>query len=175
MPLKRMDAEMLRDSILLASGQLKLSPIGGPSFALQKKKERGAFIYEALDNDGPEVWRRAIYRFVVRGGERIMMDSFDCPDPSVATPQRSISNTPVQALTLLNNAFVLRQSNLLAERLQQEAGQSPVSQIKKAYQLLYGRKPTERELSLGQQFMAKQSLSLYTRALFNTNEFLYVP
>ncbi len=175
MPLKRMDAEMLRDSILHASGQLRLDPIGGPSFFLQKKKERGAFIYETLDNDGPEVWRRAIYRFVVRGGERIMMDSFDCPDPSVATPQRSVSNTPVQALTLLNNEFVLRQAGLFAERLKKEAGSNTSSQIRRAYELLYGREPNAAELKLGNQFLASQPLHIYTRALFNANEFVYVP
>ncbi|MEJ7608937.1 MAG: DUF1553 domain-containing protein, partial [Bryobacteraceae bacterium] len=102
MPLKRMDAETLRDSILKITGNL--SPTyGGPPFFLQKKAERGSYLHKALDNDGPEVWRRAVYRFVVRGGERIFMDSFDCPDPAVATPQRSVSNTPVQALTLMNN------------------------------------------------------------------------
>lgn len=175
MPLKRMDAEMLRDSILHASGQLRVDAIGGPSFFLQKKKERGAFIYETLDNDGPEVWRRAIYRFVVRGGERIMMDSFDCPDPSVATPQRSVSNTPVQALTLLNNDFVLRQAGLFAERLKKEAGGKAVDQIRRAYQLLYGREPNAAELRLGSEFLTSQPLPLYTRALFNANEFVYVP
>ena len=175
MPLKRMDAEMLRDAVLEASGQLRLAPMGGPSFMLQKKKDRGAFIYEAIDNDGPDVWRRAIYRFVVRGGERIMMDSFDCPDPSVATPQRSVSNTPVQALTLLNNSFVIRQAGLMADRLVEEAGNLPAQQIDRAYDLLYGRRPTPSELSLGLSFITQQSLSLYTRALLNSNEFIYVP
>ena len=117
MPLKRMDAETLRDSVLFVTGKLDLDKRGGPSFLLQKNGGGGSYIYQALDNDGPEVWRRAVYRFVVRGGERIMLDSFDCPDPSVATPQRTVSNTPVQALTLLNNDFVLRQAGFLAERL----------------------------------------------------------
>lgn len=175
MPLKRMDAEMLRDAILSASGQLRLEPIGGPSFFLQKKNDRGAYIYKALDNDGPEVWRRAIYRFVVRGGERIMMDSFDCPDPSVATPQRTVSNTPVQALTLLNNDFVIRQAGLVAERLKKETGDDTARQIERAYSLLYGRKASERELKLGREFLAGQTLANYTRALINANEFVYVP
>lgn len=175
MPLKRMDAETLRDTMLASSGQLRLEPAGGPGFVLQKKKDRGAFIYEALNNDGPEVWRRSVYRFVVRGGERILLDSFDCPDPSVATPQRSVSNTPVQALTLLNNDFVLRQAGLLAERIVKEAGQETARQIEKAYELVHGRRPSEREAGLGREFVARHGLALYARALFNTNEFLYVP
>ena len=114
MPLKRMDAETLRDSILFVTGKLISSIAAARALLLQKKRRRGgSYIYAALDNDGPEVWRRAVYRFVVRGGERIMLDSFDCPDPSVATPQRSVSNTPVQALTLLNNDFVLQQAGFL--------------------------------------------------------------
>jgi hypothetical protein len=172
MPLKRMDAETLRDAILWASGNLNLE-MGGPGFQLQKKGARGSYIYKALDVDGPEVWRRAIYRFVVRGGERIMMDSFDCPDPSVATPQRAISNTPVQALTLLNNDFVIRQAGHFARRLSVE--KNPGRIIEKAYEILYGRKPSPDELARDREFLQQQPLAVYCRVLFNSNEFVYVP
>jgi hypothetical protein len=128
-----------------------------------------------MDNDGPEVWRRAVYRFVVRGGERIMMDSFDCPDPSVATPQRAVSNTPVQALTLLNNDFVIRQAGLLAARLDKEAPQSQNDQITLAYRLLFGREPSETERRRDSRYVAQQGLAAWCRVMFNTNEFVYVP
>ena len=118
--------------------------------------------------------RRAVYRFVVRGGERIMLDSFDCPDPAVATPQRSVSNTPVQALTLLNNAFVIAQSELLAKRLQQEAP-TVDAQVARAYQLLFNRQPSTNEVTLARQFMSTQPLDIYCRVLINSNEFIYVP
>jgi hypothetical protein len=173
MPLRRMDAEALRDTMLAATGSLNPER-GGPSYLLQKKGGGGSYIYDALDNDGPAVWRRAVYRFVVRGGGRIFMDSFDCPDPSVATPQRSNSNTPVQALTLLNNSFVMKQSERMAERLRREA--SDVSgQVARAYSLLYGRAPSEKELRAGMAFIGQHSLAAYARVLFNTNEFLYTP
>jgi cytochrome c553 len=171
MPLKRMDAETLRDSILFVTGKLNLSDRGGPSFLLQKKGGSGSYIYKSLDNDGPEVWRRAVYRFVVRGGERIMLDSFDCPDPAVATPQRTVSNTPVQALTLLNNEFVVRQAGFLAERLRREGG----SPVERAYELLYGRRPSDRERQAAERFLATQPLAAYCRVLLNSNEFVYVP
>jgi hypothetical protein len=174
MPLKRMDAETLRDTVLAATGNLNLK-MGGPSYFLQQKGSRGSYIYKALDNDGPEVWRRAIYRFVVRGGERIMMDSFDCPDPSVATPQRANSNTPVQALTLMNNPFVIKQAGLLATRLETESPNNPSAQIQRAYQILYGRNPSPTESARDQRFLQTQTLAAWTRALFNSNEFLYVP
>jgi mono/diheme cytochrome c family protein len=174
MPLKRMDAETLRDSILAATGSLNPAR-GGPSYFLQKKGTGGSYIYAPVDTDGPEVWRRAVYRFVVRGGGRIFLDSFDCPDPSVATPQRTNSNTPVQALTLLNNNFVLTQSQRLADRLSKEAGSQPSAQVARAYALLYGRSPSEKELRAGAAFIAQHSLAAYARVLFNTNEFLYTP
>lgn len=174
MPLHRMDAETLRDSILAVTGSLNPER-GGPSYLLQKKGAGGSYIYAALDNDGPEVWRRAVYRFVVRGGGRIFMDSFDCPDPSVATPQRSNSNTPVQALTLLNNSFVLTQSRRLADRLHKEAGGEAVAQVSRAYALLYGREPSQKERQASVAFIHQHSLAAYARVLFNTNEFLYTP
>ncbi|HUQ94892.1 MAG TPA: PSD1 and planctomycete cytochrome C domain-containing protein [Bryobacteraceae bacterium] len=174
MPMKRMDAETLRDTVLSVTGKLSLQ-MGGPSYPLQKKGGGGSYIYATLDNDGPEVWRRAVYRFVVRGGERIMLDSFDCPDPSVATPQRAVSNTPVQALTLLNNDFLIRQAALLAQRLETEAPGSRAHQVRLAYSLLYGRQPRENELARDQRFLSNQTLQVYCRALLNSNEFLYVP
>jgi len=174
MPLKRMDAEMLRDSVLQASGNLNPAR-GGPSFMLQKKGDRGSYIYAALDNDGPDVWRRAVYRFVVRGGERIMMDSFDCPDPSVATPQRSVSNTPIQALTMMNNPFVLRQAGLLSRRLERDHPASAESRVGAAYRVLFQREPSAQELSLAKGFLASNDLTAYLRVLLNSNEFMYVP
>lgn len=162
---KRLDAETLRDSILMVSGKLVQEPRGGPSFALQKKDDRGAFIYKALDNDGPEVWRRAVYRFVVRGGERIFLDSFDCPDPAVATPQRAISNTPVQALTLMNNEFVWKQAGFLADKSKTVDG---------LYRILWQRQPSERERNMAQEFLRGESLQAFARVLMNTNEFSYV-
>ena len=169
----RMDAETLRDTMLALSGSLRVDAAGGPGFALQKKGDRGSYIYKALDNDGPEVWRRAVYRFVVRGGERIMLDSFDCPDPAVATPQRTVSNTAVQALTLFNNEFVLKQSALLARRV--ESGGLAASPVDGAYGLLFGRPPSPRERELGRRFLRANPLELYCRVLINSNEFVYVP
>ena len=165
MPLKRMDAETLRDTMLAAAGTLRLE-MGGPSFPLHKMGSGGSYIFKAIVNPGPETWRRSVYRFNVRGGDQLMMDNFDCPDPSVATPQRSSSNTALQALTLLNDEFVWEQAQKLAVR---------AGSVEQAYELVLGRGPTARELALGRQYAASQSLALFCRVLFNTNEFLYTP
>ncbi|MBI1789776.1 MAG: DUF1553 domain-containing protein [Acidobacteria bacterium] len=174
MPLKRMDAEMLRDSMLAVAGTLNPQR-GGPGFLLQKKGDRGSYIYAAVDRDGPDLWRRSVYRFVVRGGDRIFLDSFDCPDPSVATPLRSVSNTPLQALTLMNNQFAIRQAGLLAGRLAREAGPKPAGQVRRAHQLLFGRDPRPPELERAGRFLERESMAEYCRALLNSNEFVYVP
>ena len=174
MPLKRMDAETLRDSILQVTGSLNLKA-GGPGFLLQRKGDRGSYIYKALDNDGPDVWRRAVYRFVVRGGERIILDSFDCPDPAVATPQRQVSNTPVQALALMNNPFIVKQASILAQRLERGTPGNGPLQIRAAYRLLLGRNPRNSETARAVKFVADHSLPEYCRALLNSNEFIYVP
>ncbi|MBL8292264.1 MAG: DUF1553 domain-containing protein, partial [Bryobacterales bacterium] len=162
---RRMDAETIRDSMLALSGSLNLER-GGPGFLLQKKQTKGSYLYIALDENDPATWRRSVYKFVARGGQRIFMDSFDCPDPAVATPQRSISNTPVQALTLLNNRFVLRQADLLAERAKTLDG---------VYHAVFNRTPSARERALGEAFIQQHGLALFCRTIFNTNEFLYVP
>lgn len=174
MPLKRMDAETLRDSILFVSGNLDMRS-GGPSFKLHYQGGRGAFIYHALNNDGPAVWRRAVYRYSVRGGDRTMLDSFDCPDPSVATPQRSASNTAVQALALMNNGFVIRQAGLFAQRLEKELPGDRSAQVGRAYLLAVGRQPSSGELTVATKFLASQPLSQFCRALLNSNEFVFVP
>jgi hypothetical protein len=165
MPLKRMDAETLRDSMLAAAGTLDLT-MGGPSFRLHRMQSGGSYIFKAVDNPGPETWRRSVYRFNVRGGDRLMMDNFDCPDPSVATPQRSSSNTALQALTLLNDDFVWEQAQKLAAR---------AGSVGRAYEIVLGRPATERELALGGRYAAEHSLALFCRVLLNTNEFLYIP
>ena len=77
-------------------------------------------------------------------------------------------------LTLLNNAFVIAQSEHLAKRLQEEAPTLD-GQVERAYQLLYNRKPSANELTLARQFMTTQSLDIYCRVLINSNEFIYVP
>ncbi|OYW20504.1 MAG: hypothetical protein B7Z55_07170, partial [Planctomycetales bacterium 12-60-4] len=152
-------------SMLAAAGTLDLK-MGGPSFRLHRMESGGSYIFKAVAKPGPETWRRSVYRFNVRGGDRLMLDNFDCPDPSVATPQRSSSNTALQALTLLNDEFVWEQAQKLAARARS---------IDKAYQIVLGRPATAKELALGNQYAAEYSFALFCRVLLNTNEFLYIP
>jgi hypothetical protein len=119
---RRLEAESVRDAILSVSGELNLQS-GGPGFEdVSSTNNSGTTYYEPLDVSGPEFFRRTVYRFTPRGGRSSLLDTFDCPDPSSSAPHRAITTTPLQALSLLNNAFVLRLSEAMASRIQRETG-----------------------------------------------------
>ncbi len=73
--------------------------------------------------DGPDVWRRSVYVYRKRGLAFPMFQVFDLPEQNVTSAARYVSTVPTQALTLLNDAFVLRQAQLFADRVKKEAGE----------------------------------------------------
>ncbi len=118
----RLPAEAVRDAMLAVSGQLNAS-MYGPSFRPFKiVKNAGSYhSYEPVDSAEPDQQRRTIYRMNVNSGGNPLLDALDCPVPSVKTPQRSVTTTPLQSLSLMNNPFVQRQAKALAERLSKES------------------------------------------------------
>lgn len=170
----RLEAEALRDAMLVVAGQFNPT-MGGPGYQDFKLNVRGAtHEYTPFDFDSPEVYRRSIYRTLARSGRSRLLDTFDCPDPSVAAPNRAVTTTPLQALTLLNNSFVLRMAERFAQRLQREAGADVGEQIVLAYRLAYGRPPSAVEVATARRAVEAHGLPVLCRALFNSNEFLYV-
>lgn len=157
---RRLDAETLRDTVLAVSGKLNLAR-GGPGYRDFNYTEAYAPIYQYITPDKPELWRRSIYRFVVRTTPHQFMTTLDCPDPANFTPARAQTTTALQALTLSNNEFMLQQARHLAER-----AKTP----ERVFQLCFQRDPTPDELS------AAKTLDLFSlcRMLLNTNEFVYV-
>ena len=122
---------------------------GGPGFrGLYGSASVGHYTYLPADPIGPEYNRRSIYRTWTRGGRNGLLDAFDCPDPSTTAPRRAQTTTPLQALVLLNNSFVLRMSDALARRVEREAGTDVDRQVARTYQLAYGRDPVADELPL---------------------------
>jgi hypothetical protein len=103
-----------------------------------------------------------------------LLDAFDCPDPSTTAPNRAVTTTPLQALAMLNNAFILRMAEDFAGRIRREAGGDIDAQVRRAYALAYGRAPGGDEAALARRFLATQGLAAFARVLFNSNEFLYV-
>ena len=134
----------------------------------------GTTYYAAIDPPGPAFERRTIYRFAPRGGRSTLLDTFDCPDPSAATPKRSVTTTPLQALSLLNNSFVLRMAQALADRIVKDVGADYDAQVKRAYELTLSRQPDPRETHLARQLVENHKLRALTRALFNSSEFVVI-
>jgi hypothetical protein len=85
-----------------------------------------------------------------------------------------VSTVPTQALTLLNNPFVLRQAAMFADRVRQAAGDAAPKQIDLAYRIALTRPPSRAELSVALDFMKSHSLTDLTHVLFNLNEFVYI-
>ena len=173
----RLDAEQLRDSLLFVSGQLDTS-MGGPSvmqfnFSDPNKEVSPRIDYEGFDPGSPASLRRGVYRFLFRNVSDPLLDAFDVADPSLSVAKRNATITPLQALALYNNSFVLSQSERLAARLQREAG-SVESQIERAFLLLYSRRPLDDETRALAAYAQKRGLANACRVLINSNEFLFV-
>ena len=173
---RRIDAEAFRDAVLSISGELN-ETMGGPGFQefnLKQAKGTVTNSYGPADPADFEFNRRTLYRAWARGGRNKLLDTLDCPDPSTTAPRRAVTTTPVQALALMNNIFVLRQARKFAERLLREAGPNLTAEIRLAYALAFGRLPTAEEIELIRVARQKGTLEVLTRALLNSNEFLYV-
>jgi hypothetical protein len=169
---RRLDAEAVRDAMLAVSGRLNLKA-GGPAYRPFKIETFNSAFYVLIDADNPEFNRRSVYRINVNSAKDPLLDVLDCPDPSVKTPKRATTTTPLQALTLMNNAFIQHQSRAFSERVQKEAGEDAASQVRLAYRLALGREPSKSELARGLDAIAEHGLRPLCWAVFNSSEFVY--
>ena len=127
--------------------------MGGPGYRDFETFRRNTQFYVMKDPVGGEYNRRSIYRTWIRSGRNRFLDAFDCPDPSTKTPRRVFTVTPIQALALLNNSFVLRMSKRFADRVSITAGDDHQLQVRSVYQLAYSRHPNEQELLEAEAFV----------------------
>ncbi len=181
---QRLDAESVRDNILNASGGINLAIGGPPVFPPLPKELLTSVSFGVWKNeqDSPAVWRRSVYVYRRRGLVFPMFQVFDLPEQNVTAGARNVTTVPTQALMLLNNPFVLRQAQMFAERVRQEAGDDPARQIDLAYRIALTRPATEAELRVALESMKTQpassgverSLDDLTHVLFNLNEFVYI-
>ncbi|MEM9646819.1 MAG: DUF1553 domain-containing protein, partial [Planctomycetota bacterium] len=172
-PPKRVEAEVIRDSILQASGSLDRT-IGGRSYRIHNVKKTYAQ-WEVIDNHGEETWRRMLYQERMRRVDDRIFTAFDFPDCGQVRAKRPVSTTPLQALNLMNSDFVLEQSAKIAERAQQEGDGSPSRSVDRCFELLLGRTPNPDERRACLQLSKENDLSLVCRALINSNEFAFLP
>ena len=103
-----------------------------------------------------------------------MLESLDCPDPSVMTPRRSNTITPVQALAMLNDVFMEKCAERFADRVRNEAGEDVDRQVERAWKLAMSRSPNNRERAIAHKFVRQRGLSPFCLVLFNSNEFLFI-
>ena len=159
----RLPAEMIRDNALAVSGLL-VNKFGGPSVRPYQPKglwrEKSNFSiklmnYEIAEND-EDLYRRSLYTFIRRTSPPPSMTVFDAPTREVCTVKREITNTPLQALVLLNDPQYIEASRVLAEKIQLEAPNSIEESIAYGFQLCTSRKPNKEELDLLSDFYKKQ-------------------
>ncbi len=172
-PSRRLEAESIRDSILAVSGALN-PKMYGPGYDLFDQRG-GLSGFTPIEVSTTENQRRMIYAHKVRRETEAVFGAFDCPDAGQSTAARRASTTPIQALNLFNSRFTLDQSNAFAARVKKEAGDDIAKQIRRAWQLALTREPTATEMSDTMPAVAKHGLAVLCRALFNSNEFLFLP
>jgi len=172
-PIRRLEAEAIRDSVLAVSGNLNLK-MGGPGFNFFKTRGglSGFPIVETFNDEGR---RRMIYAHKVRMERAPVFGAFDCPDAGQATPRRSRAVTALQALNLFNSRFMIDQSEIFAARLRKEAGSDPAAQVERAFQLAYNRTPRPGKRERCEATVAAHGLSTLCRAILNSNEFIFMP
>ena len=194
---RRLEAEVLRDTLLAVSGTLN-AEMHGPAFKAPIPAE--AMVARNLKDpypqdipDTPAVRRRSMYLFHKRVIPHPLLQAFDAPDAQQCTGRRANTTVVPQALTLLNDPFVRARASDFAARLVKESGDDPAKCVERAYKLAYCRTPTGAELTAGVEFLKAQeqgrssrqpkaasgevrrlTLTDYCQVLFGLNEFLYV-
>jgi hypothetical protein len=181
-PIRRLEAEAVRDRILAAAGRLNLDQFGPPVAVVED-----AVGQVGVPDDQP---RRSIYLQSRRSKPVAFLSAFDAPAGELTCERRNTTTTAPQSLMLLNSAFVRKQAGHLAARVKAEAKTDPSSEklVATAWQLAYLRSPTRDELKLGAAFLKGQMAALRAsqkdpglaaltnlcQQLLASNEFLYV-
>jgi hypothetical protein len=177
-PRRRLDAESMRDTLLMLGGSLDLSPAGPHPFPPQND---WGFTQHKPFKAVYETNHRSVYLMTQRIQRHPYLAIFDGADPSTSTPARLSSTTPLQALYWLNDPLVHDQSRKLAERIV-KSGSDDRTRIRQAYELLFARPPDVEEMAVAARFLVKAGGSLpqdeawhsLVRVLFRLNEFVYL-
>ncbi len=172
-PPRRVEAEVIRDGILQASG--KLDPaVGGKSYRIHNVKKTYAQ-WEVLDNHGPETWRRLLYQERMRRVDDRNFTAFDFPDCGQVRAKRPVSTTPLQALNLMNSDFAVEQADFITARALAESGGDQRAATARLFELVLGREPAADELQACLEVADQGGLRVVSRTLLNANEFAFLP
>ena len=142
---RRLEAEFVRDNALAVAGLLDLRAIGGPSIRPYQPAGHYAALQfpdrDYVDDGAEQQWRRGVYLHWQRTFLHPMLVNFDAPNRDECTAQRSLSNTPQQALTLLNDPTFVEAARAFAVRLLTGPGRSDAERIERGFVLAVGRPP----------------------------------
>jgi hypothetical protein len=187
-PLRRLEAESLRDAMLAVSGKLN-AKMFGPSVPVVED-ENGIIVigkpnrdaaYRLGDETVPlgEESRRSVYIQVRRSKPLNVLDTFDQAKAEPNCEARNSSTATPQSLLLMNGSFTMQQAGFLADRVKKEAGTDPALQSARAWKLVYGAEMNEKEKAAALAFLTDfpkkdQALAAFCQALLSSNRFLYV-
>ncbi|MBM4067535.1 MAG: DUF1549 domain-containing protein [Planctomycetes bacterium] len=181
MPRRRLEAEALRDTMLSLAGRLDLTPPKGSSVQ-QGGEGNASFRFRRGGRGGGDPiasdMHRTVFLSIVRDGLPEMLTIFDFPDPSLIIGERATTTVPAQSLFMMNNGFVIKQAEALADRLL-ESGDDDTARLRRAFVLCYSRSPSELELKTAQRFVAdyatrqsrRAAWTAFSQALFASAEF----
>jgi len=180
-PPRRLDSEPIRDSMLAVSGELDRQR-WGRGFDLFDQRG-GLSGFKPVESFPPGGLRRMIYAHKVRREPEAVFGAFDCPDAGQSTARRRESTTPIQALNLWNSRFTLERSAAFARRVQRETREpsglgrqaTAVDQVQRAFLLALSRPASPAEEREALETVRAHGLEALCRALFNSNEFLFIP
>jgi len=179
-PTYRLPAEMIRDNALAASGLLVKEQIGGISVKPYQPEglwiEKTSFSQELMrykPNHGDSLYRRSMYTFIRRTQPHPAMTIFDQPSREVCTVKRENTNTPLQALVLLNDPQFVEAAKVLAQRMQVEGGDDLQDQLIYAFRLVTGRYPTKGEIAIFERLYEDQ-LEIYNDSISDSELLLAV-
>ena len=182
-PHLRLEGEIIRDSVLAASGRLNLE-MGGPAVFPplpegldEMQKVQTVNTWETTE--GPEARRRSVYVFQRRSLSLPMLETFDAPVLNASCERRRNSVTALQPLAMYNSQFVNTEAKYFAERVRKEAGPDRGEQIERAFLIALGRPPRPTERDRVRTFLSslaanEDGLIGVCRVLLNSNEFVYV-
>jgi hypothetical protein len=154
------------------SGKLNLE-VGGRGFDFFEQRG-GLSDYTAKETFEEDGWRRMVYAHKIRMQSVDIFGAFDCPDAGQMKPRRTRSITPLQALSLSNSPFAVRQASFFAQRVRIEVGDHVPAQVDRAFRIALSRKPTRPERDRLIELANAHGLAQACRVLFNTSEFVYI-
>ncbi|MDB4807615.1 DUF1553 domain-containing protein [bacterium] len=171
-PARRIEAEVIRDTLLQVSGQLTYK-MGGPGFDFFKSRG-GLSGFPPVQKFEEKGLRRMVYAHKVRMEPVPIFGAFDCPDAGQPAPVRSRSTTAIQALNLFNSEFVADAAVQFSDWVHKD-GTTVNDDVVHAYRRIFQREPSATELELAVQVVEEHGLPTLARVLFNSNEFLQLP